>query len=164
MILTLQDYWKKRTIPAIDLVYADGRVVIFEENWCRKIYNISRRSTLEEFERLYGEEPEDDIQIFDSAINPLNGYIVHYGAGCMGNEGFVAYTDKDKLLWSMFFDFSNPFFNVEIIDDKIIATTETKFIFTIPIENPEQISCVPTHSWDIELIKEKEEKYSLDNR
>ena len=163
MTLTLQDYWKKRTIPAMDLVYADGRIIIFENHWCRKEYNISRRSTLEEFERLYGEEPEDDIQIFDSAINPLNGYIVYYGAGCMGNEGFVAYTDdRDKLLWSMFFDFSNIFTIAEIVDNTIVATTENKLIFTIPVENPEQISCVPTHSWDIELIQEKEDKYLLE--
>ena len=162
--ITLQDYWEQKTIPAIDLVFADGRVIMLEENWCRKKYNISQKSTLEEFERLYGEEPEDIIQIlFEPAINPFDGCIAYYGAGGMGNEVFIAYTDnQNKLLWSMFFDFSNIFIDAKIVDNKIIATTENRLIFTIPVENPERISCIPTESLDIEVIKEKEEKYTME--
>jgi len=159
-----QYYWKRKTICALDLVYADGKVVMFEENWCRKKYNILHRSTLETYDAGYPLFEEDSITIYNSVINPLNGYKAYYGAGCMGGEGFVAYTDdKDKLLWSIFLDFSGPFFTPKIIDNNIITTTERDFIFTIPVNDPEQISCIPIHSWDIEYIKEKEEKYLLDN-
>lgn len=153
----IQYYWKRKNISILDLVYADGSIVSFKENWCRKKYNILCKSTLKTYKVDYPLFEDDAIEIYNSVTNSLNGYIVYYGAGCMGNEGFVAYTDdNDKLLWSMFFTFSNPFLNLEIIDNNIIARTERDFIFTIPVENPEQISCVPTNSWDIELIKEEE--------
>lgn len=161
--MNLQEYWENKTIPVADIAYSNGRAILFKENWCRKKYNILEETTIEKIEKLYEEEPAS-IQVYNYVLNPLDNNIAYYGAVEMGNEGFVAYANnKGLLLWSMLFDFSNPFFSLEIVDDKIIATTETKFIFTIPIENPEQISCVPTHSWDIELIKGKEEKYSLDN-
>ena len=148
----IQYYWKKKTISILDLVYADGKVIIFEENCCRKKYNITYEGTLEAYKHKvdFPFFDDDTIQIFDSETNPLNGNIVHFGACCMENEGFLAYTDnQDKLLWSMFFDFSNPFIATTIIDNRIIVRTiiENNLIFTIPVDNPEKISCVPTESF-----------------
>lgn len=160
--MNLQKYWENETIPIADIAYSDGRAILFKENWCRKKYNILEETTIEKIEKLDEEEPAS-IQVYNYILNPLDNNIAYYGAVEMGNEGFVAYADnKGLLLWSMLFDFSNPFLSLEIIDNKIITRTEREFIFIIPIENPEQISCVPTNSWDIELIKEKEEKYLLE--
>ena len=157
--MTLQDYWDKQEAHGGDITFADGKTLDLKEQWCRKSYSILTKSTLAKAIEEYGNEGTA-IQVLGSSKNPKNGYIAYRGEGSMGNEGFVAYADNHgKLIWLLFLDFSNPFWNIEIEGDNILATTELKCVFTIPIDSPEKLSCGKCNQWEREHSNKREQDY-----
>jgi hypothetical protein len=59
----------------------------------------------------------------------------------MGNEGFIACTDKDNSLnWAMFFVNSNPFYKIEIIKDIIYAYSSLDLVYQVDIHSLEKIT------------------------
>ena len=156
--MTLQDYWNKKELVGGEIIFADGRTIFLEENWCRKRYGVSETSTLKEEEEKY-EIEGTSFDVIGQAVHPKTGHIAYRGWGSMGNEGFVAYANENgQLFWLLFLDFSNPFFEVYFEDENIVAVTELKYTFRIPFDEPEKLSCVPFHSWDKERIEECEKK------
>jgi len=76
-----------------------------------------------------------DIFIKDKLEYPVKDIIVYCGEGGYASEGFVAVeSDKTKrLLWIAFFEESNPFTKVSIINDRIIAHNNLKEMWAFPL-------------------------------
>lgn len=66
--------------------------------------------------------------------------VVIGGEGGMGSDGFVAVTDlANQLQWLAFFDFSNPFVSVELLNEEIIGTNNLGEKWRFPLKNPSKI-------------------------
>ena len=140
--MNLQEHWNRELLPDMyDLCFASGRVINFNENACLSKFNFKEDFVVDFKEEGY------EIDVYESVITPT-GFKVHRGAGAMGNVGFAAYEGLDgKLIWSLMLSFSNPFWAVEVVGNLIIARTEIDYIFKIPIDHPEEISCVSENPW-----------------
>ncbi|WP_143166673.1 hypothetical protein [Pedobacter caeni] len=144
----IQSKWREGKLPGIDcLLFADGNVVmanaygIEDPNTHTKEFRWSAicDTTIGSLEKY---EPDiwTDIDIFHGAVSYGEGKIV-FGDGCMGNEGFVASTDKNgDLNWGMFFTFSNPVYSAVIKDHTLICTTELGTEISIQLDDLTQVS------------------------
>ena len=68
------------------------------------------------------------------------GWSFYAGEGAMGNEGFLALDVGGSLEWSLFCDASNPFRNLRLAQDNVIAEDAYGGVWTIPISSPEDFS------------------------
>lgn len=65
----------------------------------------------------------------------------------MGNEGFLACTTASGALkWALFFNHSNPFYELEVLGEKLVAETSHDLRFTVDLHVPTNISVEPC-SW-----------------
>ncbi|MBZ4043807.1 hypothetical protein [Flavobacterium hibisci] len=144
----LQEKWENGFLPGIDcIVFGDGKIII--ANTYKTIdYNTGKSkqywfplcdTTIDSLEK-YADDIWTKVDIFNSSITHGNEKIV-FGDGSMGNEGFVASTDKDnQLKWAIFFTFSNPILKVEIINNELICTSELDTKISINLNNLTLIS------------------------
>lgn len=67
---------------------------------------------------------------------------IEVGNGGFGGDGYIAAfaLDTRALRWTLFSDDSNPFVRVGLTRDRIVALTELGINWTIPIENPLEIT------------------------
>jgi len=122
----LQAKWRAGLFLGIDSIcFGDGSVVVAN---CYKIdgkpywYPLCD-TTIESLEK-YENDLWVHIDIFHGALSDRDETIV-FGSGSMGNEGFVASTDRQgALLWGIFFTFSNPIVHAEIHGNILTCTTE----------------------------------------
>lgn len=146
-IMTLQDYWEQETIPSvIGFALKDGKTLNFKnlQLQCRDTYEFieGELSTDEYIDAM-------ELQIYFEFLVPATQGKVVGGAIAMGNEGFILYVNEDgEIQWSMFQMFSNPFFNTTTVQGNIIhAITELNHHYTIPIFEPQNISCISKNEW-----------------
>lgn len=144
----IQDKWKKGLLPGIDcILFGNGEVIIANTN-CLKDPNIKKSkqfwfplcdTTITSLEK-YEDDIWTNIDIFHGAINYGEQKIV-FGDGSMGNEGFVASTNKKgDLIWGIFFTFSNPIFSAEINKNELICISELEIEIKIQLNNLTKIS------------------------
>lgn len=136
--MNMQDFWIKGQLPELmgDMCFSDGRMVIFNEKKCCKKYSYEIRKIDSYIVDGY------DIEVFTP------NYKVFFGGGDMGNYGYLVYTDdKNNILWYMFLDYCNPFIKVDFDVDKLIATTEIDYVFTIPLDEPEKMTSISYNPW-----------------
>ena len=144
---TLQDYWEQETIPTVlGITFKNGRTLSFEnfQSKCLSSYKLIENVLhLEE----YLEATEVQIY-FELDVPDTHGRVIG-GAVAMGNEGFILYVDRNKeIQWSILQTFSNPFFNTTTVQGNIIyAITELDHHYTIPIFEPQNISCISKNKW-----------------
>ena len=88
----------------------------------------------------YNDDIWSEVDISTEKIH-YNNDIIFGGEGSMGNEGFIACTDKNNVLnWAIYFTNSNPFYKIEMIDDKICAYSSYDLVYQIDIQNLEKIT------------------------
>lgn len=144
----IQSKWREGKLPGINcLLFADGSVVIVNvheiENrntnsthWSWFAFCDTTIGSLEKY------EPDiwTDVDIFHGELSYKDEIIV-FGDGSMGNEGFVASTNKNgDLNWGMFFTFSNPVYSAIIKDHILICTTEIGMEISIQLNNLTKVS------------------------
>lgn len=144
----IQDMWEKGFLPGIDcIVFDDGKVII--ANTYKTIDSNTGESkqywfplcdtTIESLEN-YADDIWTKVDIYNGQITHGNDKIV-FGDGSMGNEGFIASTDKDnQLKWAIFFTFSNPILKAEIVNNELICTSELDTKISIRLNNLTLIS------------------------
>ncbi|WP_163395860.1 hypothetical protein [Flavobacterium limi] len=144
----IQDKWEKGFLPGIDcIVFEDGKIII--ANTYKTIdYNTLENkqywfplcdTTIESLEN-YSDDIWTKVDIFNGSITHGNEKIV-FGDGSMGNEGFVASTDRDnQLKWAIFFTFSNPILKAEIVNNELICISELETKISIHLNNVTRIS------------------------
>lgn len=137
----IQNNWQNLKLVYYDaIVYGDGKITLgntyytkdSETDEIQYYWNPICDTDLESIEK-YDDDCWVDVDIYKSkAIYGSNKIVC--GEGTMGNEGFVACIDQDdKLIWSIFFDFSNPINKVEVINDSLICYGDTGVIIYIDL-------------------------------
>ena len=135
--MNLQEHWERKLLPDMyELCFATGRVINFDEN-----ASLSHLSYEEELVIDF-EDAGYEIEVYDSITTPKS-FKVYHGAGALGNNtGFIAYEGLEGgLIWSLLLSYSTPFKTVQIVDGLIVASTEVGYIFKIPIDHPEKMTC-----------------------
>jgi hypothetical protein len=138
----IQDNWKQGLLPHFSgVVIGDGTMIAMGENSFRiggvlqhHVYPIceSSISSFMKFEHEFVEiEPRQNRVV---AHEP--DYYAICGEGGMGNEGFVAVIKGDSLIWSAFFTVSNPFYELRMQGNSIIATSTHDRFWKFPVSEP----------------------------
>jgi hypothetical protein len=61
-------------------------------------------------------------------------YVIHYGEGSYGGDGFIAVIDKNnKIKWIMFHEYINPIEKVEVGNNKIIGINNNNIKYEFEI-------------------------------
>lgn len=65
-----------------------------------------------------------------------------------GGDGFLALVDSELAVfkWLAFFDFSNPFVQVDVNEGVVLARTNLDHLWSFPIEQPENVSVLHHNS------------------
>ena len=146
MTKSVQNRWTDRELPGIDcLLKSDGSVVILNCYCSEQDNNISHyaiplcETTIHSLEK-YDNDIWSEIQSFISKQDTISGEIYYAGEGAMGNEGFIACCNSDEQLkWALFFCHSNPFYELELSKDKILAYSSYDLKYEIDRFSPEYI-------------------------
>lgn len=132
--------WEKGRLPIISgILHENGNVSwinIESENRIRRVEHGSKlnfNNLMEENEFYLSE-----ITVLCRKEDINKSIIVSCGEGGYGSEGFVVVEvhGNKKIKWVAFFEESNPFEKVEIIDDMIYAYNNLGEKWTFEINNP----------------------------
>lgn len=146
--MTIEDeissHWKCCEIPLIDaLMFADGRIVLFrsftvaEEGTVRTGVRRVAETTLES---VLSNAPDPWFKLEPLCSVCDQSVSIRYlaGGGDMGNEGFIAaerLSDK-HLLWVASFNRSNPFSDIRVAGETVIATNNHDEDWIVPLDDP----------------------------
>lgn len=146
-MLTIQQAWTERRCPIINgIVFASGviRWIDLDERFeaGRAVSDLCRSgetsiAILEKAEGLRW----SDVSIIKEVVCDERGLLIQVGEGSMGGDGFVAaleYSSK-RLLWVAFFENSNPFVDVKIEGDLVLATNNHGTYWSFPVHDPSQL-------------------------
>lgn len=129
----IQKKWKAGLLPGIDcILFGDGTIIIgncysfidSKTNRKKRYWYPLCDTTIESVEKY---EPDiwTNIEIWHGSFEYENQIIV-FGAGSMGNEGFVASTNNNgELNWGIFFTFSNPIQQTEVQGKKMLCESDS---------------------------------------
>jgi hypothetical protein len=129
--------WEAGTLPIKNgIYYADGRSLslTIKRNENLEI-KVGKQFSLEE---LYAIDPDyiTNIDITKEKILPNDEYFC-CGEGSSGAEGFFAYLDSNKkLLWVIYFEELNPFYDFTINDTSAIIKSTLDIQIKLNINNP----------------------------
>lgn len=140
----LQAKWEDEHCPIADGVfYVDGHAFLFEyDGDASTQYTISDRipTTLD---AVLAEDPEAWTYVTPhTAVSSTTSTVKAIGGGAgFGADGFVAVvsTDTGRLRWIAFSQQSNPFHEVSVANDFVIARSTSGSTWSFPIDRPEQV-------------------------
>ncbi|MDJ0367229.1 hypothetical protein QMK33_18935 [Hymenobacter sp. H14-R3] len=120
------------------LSYGDGRVTLLRiytvrSDQTEKFYAFPVADTTIEGIVKYDDDLWTEIQLHGSQII-VGDTTFRCGEGAMGNEGFVAATNADGLLWTLFSTASNPFQKLEVVGIRLKAYSDCQ-VYSINLEN-----------------------------
>ena len=140
----LQNEWKKGRLPIISgILYENGNV-----NWIN-IESKNRMRRIEHGSKLNLNTLMEENEIYLSEITILcrkedisKRIIVSCGEGGHGSEGFIVVEENDtkKIKWVAFFEESNPFEKIEVIDDVIYTYNNLGEKWAFEINDPINVS------------------------
>ncbi|MGI4870956.1 MAG: toxin-antitoxin system YwqK family antitoxin [Janthinobacterium lividum] len=120
---SVQAKWADSHILGYDcLCYGDGSVTLLSIYTAEtgRYYAFPRADTTIEGIIKYNDDPWTEIQVYNSRV--VRGDLTFVcGEGAMGNEGFVAATDANGLVWALFSTASNPFERLELVGTTLRA-------------------------------------------
>lgn len=139
----IQQKWNEGLLPGIDcILFGDGTVIVGncysvhnrETNKRRWYWSPLCDTTIGSIEKY---EPDiwTEIDIYHGSFDYKDQHIV-FGDGAMGNEGFVASTNKNGILnWGIFFTFSNPIYEAEIQGEILICKSDNDIQVAIQLND-----------------------------
>ena len=146
----VQAQWEDgNLLGANGLSYGNGMVTLFDIYYLSHAGNASKRRIYNIFPRAdstigsilkYNDDPWTAVEIYSNPIIIGNLTFV-CGAGSMGNEGFVAATDVNGLVWAFFSSESNPFNNLELVGEKLKAYSDSQ-VYSIDLNNLTNIEVI----------------------
>lgn len=133
--------------PSVNgIIFPDGKIQLFniEVDWAVPItYKLSygTKTSVGELAKE-GELSWNSCVIMTTLSSPDHAIEVIAGEGNYGSDGFVAVLDfkSRELIWIAFFLCSNPFDEVKIVDDQIIATSTLNCNWRFPLKAPADLS------------------------
>ena len=142
----LQEKWRNGQILGLDLIMHHDQVQMIDIS-CKTNLNFPQ-TFHQEYQLHYAEKlsltqllkDKDDLwnafQINDQL--ELDGGFILCGEGEMGNEGFIAKTDKNNMLiWMLFSSSSNPFVRIVQDHDLLYIQSSHQFYVVLNIKNME---------------------------
>lgn len=136
--------WHNEKLPIINgIIYADGSI-----DWINVDYDGDSRKIVFG-NKIHLNDLINKNELYLSSImvnkkleNPEKQIMVYCGEGGFGGDGFVVVESQTdfKIEWIAFFETANPFENIEVIDDKIIAYNNLDEKWVFDIHNPANIS------------------------
>lgn len=140
----IEKEWLEERVPFVNgIIYPSGRVVMVDighgdGDHYDFIKESCNNSNLEEIKAKGDFDWVNICGTFrrDSENRELK---VVCGEASWGSDGFVSlYSNVEKrLLWIAFFDNSNPFVEAEIDGSMVIARTNLDYLWSFPIDSPE---------------------------
>lgn len=143
----INSFWLQSQLPGVNSVIKNnGEILILNcfrnekgKPFCFPFCDTTIASLIK-----YDEDIWTEVQVFDRFQDEKRGIQVSVGEGGMGNEGFIVCTDKqDIFIWGIFFENSNPFTKVEVIENKILAYSTSGYKYEIEFDFPEKIEITP---------------------
>ena len=103
--------------------------------------NIAGSSTLDQIEELHENKSTKLARLCERSYANTNLRLVA-GEGAYGSEGFVAAAEitSAQLLWLAYFDCSNPFEEVSLINDVVVAISSLGHTWRLPLLHPETLN------------------------
>lgn len=139
---TIQEHWSNSSLPHFSgIIAGNGMMVAMgEQNFFvdgkiqQHVYPICETS----IDSFLGFDNEFVEVAFDDRRVPVPGTncFAIGGEGEMGNEGFVAVVNGAGLVWAGFFTGSNPFHQVHVADDCVVARTTHGTTWRFPLSAP----------------------------
>lgn len=148
------DHWLNEELIGINsLQKNNGEIIILNCYNVNNMNNVSYYSfplcetTIESLEK-FNPDIWTTFEVFSNRLEINNEYVVFGGEGGMGNEGFIACTDKSNdFLWALFFTDSNPFYKIEFNNNEIHAYSSSNLKYRINLINPE-IIVIEQKDWE----------------
>lgn len=145
MIELIQEKWREGLAPIVNgIQFADGKICQLESTSPESTENSKPTET--KLETL-----KDKNEIQWAHYMELHFIEIHArgirlccGEGSMGGDGYVAAVDikSNLLIWVAYFDYSNPFINVKLNNDSIVATNNSGDQWYFHIDHPELITVI----------------------
>lgn len=123
---SIQARWADEQLLGYDcLCHSDGNVTLLSfyhttgPNETKHYYASPLADTTLESIVSYNDDPWAATDIYDHLVKQELTFVC--GAGAMGNEGFVAATDANGLVWALFCSAFNPFERLELVGTTLRA-------------------------------------------
>lgn len=143
----LQDRWAAGQLIGLDIVYCGGAAVknidiasIENDRLTHAFgreYRISYEGEAELNELLGDDDVWSEVQVYNK-LSLEGGRVILCGEGEMGNEGFIARTDKDNNIeWFLFSTTSNPFVDIRRQGDFVYIHSTHRFCIALNLLSDE---------------------------
>ncbi|WP_337039014.1 MULTISPECIES: hypothetical protein [Pseudescherichia] len=129
----ISELWGREILPIKDAIYfCDGSAISYKIT-SYPAPNVEKGNVFD-FTDFYKNNKEEVTSIdIIMSIKLSNGCYCCVGEGSYGSEGFIAYLDESKeLIWVIYSETSNPFFNIIECDRNTVlveSTTNIKIKF-----------------------------------
>jgi hypothetical protein len=102
---------------------------------------VSNRATIDRVENIKKNETTRIGSNGEQSYPDLNLRVIG-GEASHGSEGFVAVTQMttDRLVWLAYFNCSNPFETVSLVDGIVIAVSNLGHVWRLPLSQPETLA------------------------
>jgi hypothetical protein len=158
----IQQMWKTLEWPIRNGIYfGDDRVIPLDVsiNWDARGPTISSKilASVRLSEVKFHEKKTSLIQLCERSYPDAN-LCVYGGEGSWGSEGFVAVSKltTGELVWLAYFEYSNPFDEVELVGDNVLGVSTYDHVWKFPLSSPDSLSVDVTK--DIGLVEEKRQR------
>lgn len=143
----LQDRWAAGQLIGLDVLYCGAAAVknidiesIENDSLVHafgKEYRISYEGEADLDEMLGDDDVWSEVQVYNKLLLE-DGRVIFCGEGEMGNEGFIARTDKDNNIeWFLFSTTSNPFVDMKRQGDFIYIQSTHRFCIALSLLSDE---------------------------
>lgn len=139
--LLVQSLWEQQMCPIVNgIVFGDGKIVELDKEKSggkQELFRVVNITDIKSFVDERGDYWTAITQLCEFEL-PQRNLIVRGGEGGFGGDGFVALSrisDSD-LIWIAFFDYANPFIEVSMKGDLVVATSTLEYIWQFPIAEP----------------------------
>ncbi|MDC0711450.1 hypothetical protein POL68_23465 [Stigmatella sp. ncwal1] len=143
----IQEKWKDELCPGVNgVLFSDGELILMEcvllmhergaQVRVRPLARSTLRSALEFNENLWAFITE--LASYSWAEGNIR---LSCGEGSMGSDGYVAAVriSDDRLVWAAFFDCSNPFEEIKVVNGEVVVVSTYGHRWSFPIEHPERV-------------------------
>jgi hypothetical protein len=144
----IQEKWSEELCPGLNgVLFSNGELVLMDcallldENKTqvrvRPLAHTTLSSALNFDENLW-----TFITEMDSYSWKEGGLRLSCGEGSMGSDGYVAAVriPDEQLVWIAFFDCSNPFQEIKVINNEAVAVSTYGHTWNFPLEHPERVT------------------------
>lgn len=144
----IQQKWREELCPGLNgVLFASGELVLMEctllmeESVTQARVQPLARSTLNSALE-FNENLWTFITELASCSWEKGNLRLSCGEGSMGSDGYVAAvrSDDERLVWVAFFDCSNPFQDIRVVDAEAVVVSTHGHVWRFPLEHPERVT------------------------